>query len=106
MITEFTDEDSGATWQAEPGDTARIVLSENPTTGYRWELTDSLPTIVELVSDTFTRPDDEGRVGSGGIHTWVLGARSRGNGILRLGYRRPWEEGKPLRGYSLTVSVQ
>lgn len=59
-------------------ETVLITLSENPTTGYLWNVTNS--TGFEITSDIYT-PDAaaEGMVGVGGVHEWIVKAVETGN---------------------------
>jgi inhibitor of cysteine peptidase len=45
-------------------------------------------------------------VGSGGVYTFIFEAVAPGQGVLKLEYARPWEEGMaPIQTYSVTVTV-
>ena len=59
-------------------ETVLISLSENPTTGYLWNVTNS--TGFAIVSDIYI-PDAaaEGMVGVGGVHEWIVKAVETGS---------------------------
>ena len=84
------DDDNGKTVDVQKGCEIRVELTENPTTGYTWEL--SAPGLT-LVSDEYY-PDKvaEGVVGSGGIHQWIFTADNTGTYTLDGIYKRSWEE--------------
>jgi inhibitor of cysteine peptidase len=83
-----------------------LKLNENPTTGYRWNLT-ATPGLV-MVNDTFVPSDTTGKlVGSGGTRIWEMNAAGTGTQIINVVYMRSWE---PVTGnettFSMTVIVQ
>jgi len=84
------DDDNGKTIEVQKGCEIRIELSENPTTGYTWQLT--APGLT-YVSDEYY-PDEvaEGIVGSGGTHEWIYTADSSGTYTIDGIYKRSWEE--------------
>ncbi len=95
---------NGKTVRLYPADTLVVRLSGNPTTGYRWSVAQA-PKPLRLVGTTY-RPAPPGRLGQGGTFVFRFRAKS-GSGVLRLVYRRPWEQRKPpLRTFSLTVRVR
>ncbi len=58
-------------------ETAIISLAENPTTGYDWNVTNTSG--LEIVSDVHVQDEaEEGMVGVGGFHTWVIKAVETG----------------------------
>jgi inhibitor of cysteine peptidase len=83
-----------------------LKLKENPTTGYRWNLTVT-PGLV-ITNDTFIPSDTTGKlVGSGGTRIWEMGAAGTGTQTIHAVYMRSWE---PVTGnetaFSMTVIVQ
>ncbi len=92
--TSFTEADNGTTAVFENGTVFYLKLSENPTTGYSWEL--ELSEGLSLLNDEFISPEppegaDEPLVGAGGAHIWEIKAVSDGNQHLKGIYKRPWE---------------
>ncbi|MDD1656717.1 MAG: protease inhibitor I42 family protein [Methanomicrobiales archaeon] len=85
----YDDASNGKTVTLAQGSTVMIRLKENPTTGYRWEVT--VPEGLSLVRDEYT-PDavPTGIVGSGGIHTWLLQPTNAGTFTFRGTYMQPW----------------
>ena len=65
-----------------------IILEENPTTGYQWNI--SVTDGLEVLGDTY---EPSGKlVGAGGSHVWVLYTIDTGTYIFNAVYKRPWEE--------------
>jgi inhibitor of cysteine peptidase len=97
---------NGATISVDRNDTISLMLMENPTTGYSWNLTTS-PGIT-IMNNTYVPSDISGKlIGSGGIRTWEMNAIQSGPQAINATYIRPWE---PVTGnettFSLTVIVQ
>ncbi len=86
------------------GEELVIVLRENPTTGYRWEL--------ELVGRAVSLAESEyepaGRaIGGGGERCFRLTAHSAGVTTVRARLRRSWEtDAAPLEERVLDVHVR
>ncbi len=75
-----------------------IVLSENPSTGYKWQLNASQSsnlTIVRVI-DAGYNPGQSGLIGAPGSHRWQMQARAAGRARIVFAYSRPWERGAPL----------
>jgi inhibitor of cysteine peptidase len=87
------------------GQVLELALSENRTTGFRWDLKTKAEPACELVESTFNPP--VGHRGNGGIHRWQFRAVQSGGGEIELEYRRPWEkDAAPARVYKLGVRVR
>lgn len=100
----FTEDNNGSTVELATGDTFRIKLNENPTTGYQWalETTDGL----EIMSDNFL-PPATGLVGAGGIHEWDIKATASGTQQVTGVYSRSWENlTDSEQRFVLTVEVE
>ena len=85
---------------------ALIQLSENPTTGFSWNVT--LSDGLTLLNDRYVQdPTPEGMVGVGGIHEWYVEAVAAGNQTFDGIYKQPWEEtvGNETT-YSLAILVE
>jgi inhibitor of cysteine peptidase len=78
--------DDGSTLAVVPGDILEVVLPQNPSTGYRWELTPSAGHV--LVQDE-VRPPSSDHPGAAGLRVFVL--RLDEPGVVRAHLRRPWE---------------
>lgn len=85
------------------GETFQIDLSENRTTGFRWEMeADGEPACV-LVSDRYEAAD--GVPGRGGRHCWEFQAKQSGESVIALAYRRAWGQ-KATEPQTFRLAVQ
>ena len=85
------------------GDSFRIELSENPTTGYRWQLPSPLPQALRLVEDKFAT--SSAAPGSGGLRHWTFAADAVAIVPLRIELRRNWEK-QPVETFDATITVK
>lgn len=86
-------------------DEIHVALQETPSTGYIWELVDSAPHVLELISDAFEE-DVDGRVGQSGQRHFSFRVRSPGTGRIRLEMRRPWQtEGQMAMEFEITLEA-
>jgi inhibitor of cysteine peptidase len=81
------------------GDTIKLELSENPTTGYRWRMPDVSPAL-RIVEESYEAPT--GGPGKGGLRRWFLAADMAGAIPLRLELKRSWQ---PDVAQTFTVNV-
>jgi len=73
-----------------------ISFESNPSTGYSWELTSTLPTWLVLVSSEFVPGQaPPGWVGVPGVEEWTFRATGAGTTTLTFEYRQPWATGDP-----------
>ena len=87
------------------GDVLVVQLGTNPSTGHRWDVEGTLPTTLELTSDTFVAGSE--LVGTEGTQILKFKTVATGDGRLRLIYQRSWESGvEPLDEFQLQVTVQ
>lgn len=88
------------------GQSFKIVLEANPTTGYAWALTKRLENHIVTLAKNEYHPNDASLVGSGGVEVWTFVARHEGVATITLAYRRPWEKEAPpssTRVYQVTI---
>lgn len=85
------------------GDTLRVLLRSNPSTGYAWTRTGAAPNELSLIDSTFTPPAGTA-VGAPGQQQFRFLAAQPGRATLRLVYARPWESSTPPAD-SIRVSV-
>jgi predicted secreted protein len=71
------------------GDSLRVQLSENPTTGYRWHLQSDGAPALRLVEDSMESPGS--RPGAAGTRYWMFTAVAAGSVALRIELRRSWQ---------------
>ena len=65
-------------------------LSENPTTGYRWEIKTLNANVIAFKDSNFSTDLGTG-VGGGGTRTFNFNIRSSGTSKISLRLRREWE---------------
>jgi predicted secreted protein len=88
-----------------------VIIPSNPSTGYEWSLLDHGTTsVVNLRERSMETPDEtpgRGMAGRGGRELWTFESVGRGNTLITLGYRRPWETGvSPLRYHVVALAVR
>ena len=89
-IQMLYNDDNGKTVEVQKGCEIRVELSENPTTGYTWQL--SAPGLTPVSDDYYPDKVAEGMVGSGGVHVWTYTADKTGIFTIEGIYKRSWEE--------------
>ncbi|HEX8534566.1 MAG TPA: protease inhibitor I42 family protein [Allosphingosinicella sp.] len=92
------------------GETLRLRLESNGTTGYSWEVAE-LPRILKRTGDRYVAPSappgGPPMAGAGGSQEFTFASRSAGRGTLRLVYRQPWDrKARPDRSFRLSVRVR
>ena len=82
-----------------------ISLSENPTTGYQWQIAPSAEGILNQEGDEFVPAGTlDGMVGAGGTHVWRFVASAAGEVTLNFTQARSFEVGE-ADALSLSFSV-
>jgi inhibitor of cysteine peptidase len=100
----LTKADAGRTVELSQGATAEIELEENPTTGYRWTLEESLPAGIGVVGDEYTPGGSA--VGAGGLRRFSLRADAPGGGVVSLKLWREWTgESSVIDRFHVTVRI-
>jgi len=77
------------------GQTFKITLPSNPTTGYSWQLAAAPDAAIVTAEGHEYRPETPVRSGSGGHEIWIFKACGKGRTAVALQYVRPWETGQP-----------
>ena len=85
----LTEADNDRTIELRVGDTIRVSLPENATTGYRWGIDRLDEEIVEAVGSEPHYPG--GAVGAGGEVTFTFKGKKPGAGDITLKYWRHFE---------------
>ncbi len=89
-----TEEQNNATISVNQSNVITVKLQENPSTGYKWNLTTTPG--LKVMSDIYVPSDTTGKVvGSGGTHIWDISAITKGGQKIEGVYNRSWE---PLTG--------
>lgn len=102
------DKDSGKSLELRVGDTVKLVLDANPTTGFSWSKMDKVDqSILKLEKNDYQQNANPGRmVGIGGKTTIVYRAVKPGTAKIDLTYMQPWEPDSEFNtDYTVTVKV-
>lgn len=89
------------------GQTFRLELPSNPSTGYSWYFAKPIEKnqILTMIKSGYEAPQTN-RIGASGKQFWTLKGRYRGVANLTLEYKRAWEKNeKPaeIRRYTFKV---
>jgi inhibitor of cysteine peptidase len=99
------DDFNGKTIDIGVGETVEIRLPENPTTGFRWDLTAKGEPACALLDDSFT--PGAGPPGASGRRSWTFQALRQGECEVELVYHRRWEEGgAPERRFRVRLRIE
>src|SRR5271169_1380375 len=85
------------------GAPTRLQLSENPTTGYRWQMRSDVPAGLRILADSFEASG--AATGAGGVRLWTIVADKPGKAALRLELKRGWEN-TSTRTFSVTIEAE
>lgn len=100
----LTEEHDGSTVTARVGDTIEVSLAENPSTGYRWDVTELDDSVVSAGESSFS-PAGDG-IGAGGSRHMVFRVRHAGITRIELTLRRNWDPaGAALQHWGVTIEV-
>ena len=102
---ELSDGDLQGVRELAVGDRLRIRLPENPTTGYRWQLSLADSGGLCLVNDGFEPGSASPLPGSSGHRVFELEARARGDVRVTAVNKRAWETTEQAR-HELRVHVR
>lgn len=80
-----------------------VSVSENPSTGYLWELTIDDESVVKLVNSEFIYPYQDGLVGATGTRIFTFETVAPGTTTIVLNYARSWEKGS---ADTMTITVE
>jgi len=97
-----TREQNGQTVELAQGQTLKVELAGNPTTGYEWTVDQADAAVLRLEGSSY-KPDSSA-IGAGGLYTFRFEALESGTTPLVLVYQRAWEP-RPLEIYTLTVTI-
>lgn len=101
----LTEENDNTTVTARIGDTIEVSLSENPSTGYRWEVAALDSSVVSAGESRFSPP--AGGIGAGGTRHMAFRVRDAGVGRVELVLRRSWEPvDAAIQRWSVTVEAR
>src|SRR5271157_2785749 len=92
--------DNGKTVTVNDGSTISINLSENPSTGYAWNV--SSTSGLTVTNDKYTQ--GASMPGASGTHEWTIKATGKGEQQFTAVYKRPWETGSDST-FVITINV-
>lgn len=99
------EKDSGSAVALVVGETLRIQLPGNPTTGFTWMIDSVDATVLKTDAEPAFESSNE-LLGGGGHFTTALRAVAPGKTTLKMVYRRPWEkEVAPAKAFVVDISV-
>jgi len=102
-MLEIDQSQNGGTVDVPAGEPFRIRLSENPTTGYRWQLASPASTELRAVDDGFALSQD--KPGAGGVRHWTFAADRPGVVTLHFERKRAWET-NPAATFTVTIEAK
>jgi len=93
------------------GDSFRVTLCSNPTTGFQWSETAQVsdPSVVQQTNHKLVGPESAPPPppGTPGQEIWTFEALKKGTSTVTMEYSRPWEGGeKGEWTFELTVVVK
>ena len=87
------------------GDTLRVILPANPSTGYGWQVAENNSAMLQG-SASKNLPAAQSRRGVPGKQSFTFTTVAPGKERLLLNYRRPWEKDVKLaRSYAVEVTI-
>ncbi len=103
--------DNGKTFTVKVGDTIKVVLTANATTGYSWaaKLSAEDAALLEQVGEPeYSTDSTEGPiVGSGGTATLTFKALAKGTAELALTYAQQFDAaGTPGETFNVTLTIE
>ncbi len=105
-LSSLSEKDNGRQVRLQPGQKLDVVLFENGTTGYQWQIVSVDGNVLKETA----KPDfklSSGLLGAGGRKTFHFKAASAGKTELRLAYRRPWEANvPPVKTFAARITVR
>jgi inhibitor of cysteine peptidase len=97
-------DDNGRTVHVHVGDHILVILPENPTTGFRWEVATPNSGVLEAQDPAGTEGVSD-RAGGGRDVSIAHTARASGEGSIALALRRPWESAAAAQQFAVRVIV-
>jgi Zn-dependent peptidase ImmA (M78 family) len=103
-IWNLSEEEKETTIYPNIGDEVRILLEENPTTGYKWIIP---PCIDGITTFWNSVQEDSGMFGASGIRNIILRIEKIEDMKLNLYHNRPWRPiSDSINTFNLNISVQ
>jgi inhibitor of cysteine peptidase len=101
----FSEKDNGASVEVQCGGKITIELKENPTTGYRWTISNIDEVFLQPEDDEFL-PPDQTTPGAGGLRRFLFRAKSAGSTELTLINKRAWQrDDQAVSAFNLMICI-
>ena len=84
------------------GETVKMTLESNPTTGYQWDAGIE-PEFLTIVNEDYISSSD--LLGAGGVQVFEFKALKTGKTNITMYYGRSWEP-NPINTYSIPVNIK
>jgi predicted secreted protein len=104
MTKQLDESADGQEIELAVGAELELTLSENASTGFRWQTVAHGAPACQLVKDDFQAPTGD-RPGQPGRHVWQFRAVQAGDGKIELSYSRAGRE-SATTGRTFTVRVR
>ena len=104
-FVDVEEANNGGTIHVVPGETVRVKLRSNPSTGFSWSLGPIEDGFFEIDSEFIADPHREYEAGYGGNAIWKFKAERSGETEISLTYARSWEDDRPARTFNLHVVI-
>lgn len=90
------------------GEQFKISLESNPSTGYWWQFTSEIDTLViEFVEREYIPdPNPDNLVGKGGHDQWRFKGVKKGATSVSLHYLQPWDSTSVVRTVEFNIEVK
>lgn len=95
---------NGSTIIITEGQSLKLNLESNPSTGFSWEHFPDLKTGLLEETEHGYLPDLQ-LPGTGGKEFWTFKAINSGDFTLSLAYMRPWENRMPSKTFSVNIKI-
>ncbi len=101
----FDEKDNGALVEVRRGAKIAVELNENPTTGYRWTVSNIDEAFLVPAGDDFVPPDQKSP-GAGGRRRFFFRAKGAGSTKLTLINKRAWQRDDQAVGtFKLAIRI-
>ncbi len=103
----YTEAHSGSTVTLAVGDSVRVMLESNPTTGFGWSVSSLDKNVMENADNSYVSGclGEPEVAGCGGHELWTFTAAAQGSTALEMAYSRIWESVPPARTFTLNITV-
>ncbi len=105
--TKLDSSASGSTVSMSVGDSVKVELDGNPTTGYQWleAKSDEAGDLYDLSIIYKSDANPTGMSGVGGTYFITITALAPGEASVKLEYRRDWENNDPAGTFALKLDI-